>query len=160
MTPSQWHDDVRGRDAGHDEMQIAVFDYLRDMSGPSPFYDTADFERIGVYFELMFKRRGQIIAWGDVVEVWGKEAPLYNNRKETTHKYMIWEIKPRIYSIGAVVRQCRALIDVVTSSLTDDHTDRTKYQIMIAPVVAANDPKLVGLRHVYCAATWDGERLS
>jgi len=160
MTPSQWHDDVRNRDAGHDAMQIAVFDYLRDMpTGPSPFYECNGYERTGVYFEMPFRGGGHILAWGDVVEVWQQIVTPHEGYSYTKKKYVVWEIKPKIYSVGAVVRQCVALEDIAKSALMTDRGP-TQYDVLIIPAVTSDDPKLGELRHVHFAAAWDGERLS
>lgn len=129
MTPSQWHDDGRNRDAGHDEMQIAVFDYLQNKY---PLLKDS------VGFEVPIIARGQIIAWADIAMI-------------LPNFVVLWEIKPRIYSVGAVVRQCIALA----------HTARCMHQdVRVVPVVQSDDPKLSALQHVFDAKTWDGERLS
>jgi hypothetical protein len=160
MTPSGWHDDARNRDAGHDEMQIAVFDYLKDrlhLRGKD------DYEhRIGLYFESPFYVRGHIVAWGDIVELW--EKPQYETSKK--RKYIVWEIKPKIYSVGAVIRQCRSLADAVEAANRDSVSHRRAPSgiyyddPMVLPIVRSDDPKLSMLRHVWHAVAWDGEHLS
>jgi len=157
MTPSQWHDDARNRDAGHDAMQIAVFDYLQARNPPLTRFVTGDskeFLREGVYFERPFRRGDQIVAWGDVVEVW-REPAEYNSQTA----FMIYEIKPTIYSVGAVVRQCVSLELTAKLCGMNRHSGRQPVTSVI-PVVMASDPKLAMLRHVFWAAAWDGERLT
>jgi hypothetical protein len=159
MTPSGWHDDARNRDAGHDEMQIAVFDHLQDnpvVRGMNGYED-----RIGMYFESPFYVRGHIVAWGDIVELW--EKPQYETAKK--RRYVVWEIKPKIYSIGAVIRQCRSLADVVGASQNDRMTRGSSHNLfyddpIVLPIVRSGDPKLSMLRRVCGAIAWDGERLS
>jgi hypothetical protein len=159
MTPSGWHDDARDRDAGHDEMQIAVFDHLQGnpvVRGMNGYED-----RIGMYFESPFYVRGHIVAWGDIVELW--EKPQYETAKK--RRYVVWEIKPKIYSIGAVIRQCRSLADVVGASQKDRMTRGSSHNLfyddpIVLPIVRSDDPKLSMLRHVCDAMAWDGERLS
>jgi len=160
MTPSGWHDDARNRDAGHDEMQIAVFDYLQDkpvLHGMDGYND-----RIGLYFESPFYVRGHIVAWGDIVELWEKpERETWKRRR-----YIVWEIKPKIYSVGAVIRQCRSLVDAVEAANKDSVSHRRAPSSIsyddpiVIPIVQSDDPKLSMLRHVRHAITWDGERLS
>jgi len=160
MTPSGWHDDARNRDAGHDEMQIAVFDWLKDHAvyrGQDGYED-----RVGLYFECPFYARGHIVAWGDVVELW--EKPQYETSKK--RRYIVWEIKPKIYSVGAVIRQCRSLVDAVEAA-NNDSANRRRFPSGISfddpivyPIVRSDDLKLSMLRHVYHALAWDGERLS
>jgi len=158
MTPSGWHDDARNRDAGHDEMQIAVFDWLRASVVCPEGYE----KRRGVYFESPFRSRDHIIAWGDIVEVF--EKPEHGNY--TKLQYVVFEIKPKIYSVGAVVRQCVALADAVDSALkyrrsSGRYSNTVSYDdACVIPVVRSDDPKLSMLRHVWRAMTWDGERLS
>ena len=160
MTPSGWHDDARNRDAGHDEMQIAVFDWLKYR----PIYPRRDDcdERIGLYFESPFYVRGNIVAWGDIVELW--EKPQYETSKN--RRYIVWEIKPKIYSVGAVIRQCRSLADTVEAANKDSASHRrfpsglSYDEPVVIPIVRADDPKLSMLRHVWHALAWDGEQLS
>ena len=160
MTPSGWHDDARNRDAGHDEMQIAVFDYLKDkpvVHGMNGYED-----RIGLYFESPFYVRGNIIAWGDIVELW--EKPEHETWKK--RRYIVWEIKPKIYSVGAVIRQCRTLADAVQAANKDVSTRSRGFSHIsfddpiVLPIVRSDDPKLSMLRHVCDAIAWDGESLS
>jgi hypothetical protein len=148
MTPSGWHDDARNRDAGHDEMQLAVRNYLLGEKRS----DCNGVARTHVLFEYPFIRRGQIIAWGDVVELWQDE--------KGTRACAVWEIKPKIYSIGAVIRQCVALNIAVRDALTDRHSGRCEARVVVHPVVKSGDPKLSMLRDVTTAFGWDGKRMS
>jgi hypothetical protein len=156
MTPSGWHDDARNRDAGHDEMQIAIFDYLKDREvAPLKFKDIDEvFVRSGVCFELPFMRGNQIVAWGDVVEIYDQQTKYSPQRAIIVH-----EVKPRIYSVGAVVRQCESLTFGVEHALADRHSG-SRPVVRVFPAVMVDDPKLAMLRHVYRAFAWDGERLS
>ena len=148
MTPSGWHDDARNRDAGHDEMQIAVFDYLKEKAstgGSERSY------RSEVGFEVPFMRGGQIVAWGDIVEFH------YRAGEDNYYRMIIFEIKPKIYSIGAVMRQCVAL------ETTANSIYRTMYPrptVLSYPVVWCHDPKLASLAHVWRAFAWDGKQIT
>lgn len=157
-SPSGWHDDAAGRDAGHDAMQVAVYDYLQTLpeNEPSPFFESHGMIRIGVYFEYPFYRRERIISWGDVVEFWVEANP--PPERYAKKKYMIWEIKPRIYSVGAVVRQCVAVRHAAEASLDAEArlSRRAAATVEACPVVMHNDPKLGMLQHVYAAAAWNG----
>src|SRR5580765_6228563 len=158
MTPSQWHDDARYRDAGHDEMQIAVFDYLRDKREDPQKIGQEEYDRVCVHFEYPFMRDGKILAWGDVVAVWEAK-----NASWPEDLYLeIYEIKPRIYSVGAVVRQCIALSYAAVRCGQYDRKSGRRQSVMagVVPVVQADDPKINALRHVHCVAAWDGERLA
>ena len=153
MTPSQWHDDVRNRDAGHDDMQIAVFDYLRDLAISREGYD-----RQGVWFEHPFLRHGQVIAWADIFEVWDPKPVHQATYPKPAQKYFAWEIKPKIYSVGAVVRQCISLEIAAAAALTG--RGGTEPDITVCPIVKHDDPKLSALRHVFRAVAWTGERFA
>lgn len=148
MTPSGWHDDAQSRDAGHDEMQIAVFDYLGGQANKG----LCGLES-SVGFEVPFIHRGQIIAWADIAQ------DLRNKGDDSPQYLFIWEIKPKIYSVGAVVRQCIALLRAARVACTD-RNGNLRTEIKVFPVVRADDPKLAMLRHVFHAQAWDGERLS
>ena len=163
MTPSGWHDDARNRDAGHDEMQIAVYDYRRSLSleamlgRPDNPIEGYSFCRRGIYFESPLIRDEQILAWGDIIEVWEKKEG--KNPTETTYK--IYEIKPKIYSVGAVVRQCVSLrLTGEKCGYYDRHSGRREQlTVLVFPVVRHDDPKLSMLQHVCPVLAWDGERL-
>lgn len=145
MTPSGWHDDARNRDAGHDEMQIAVFDWVKDHSRA--------FGHVETEFEMPLYHRGQIIAWCDIGQRVFREGVAF-----PAHLF-IWEIKPKIYSVGAVVRQCIALQQAAEKACTNE-ARCLMAEVKVFPVVMVDDPKLSMLRHVFHAHTWDGERLS
>jgi hypothetical protein len=154
VTPSQWHDDVRGRDAGHDDMQIAVFNHCR---GLAPHLGQTEISgkpcvHGGVFFEFPFVRRDRVVSFGDVVEIW---------REDTTRgawaRVIVWEIKPKIYNVGAVMRQCLALEIAAVGALREGGWREPL--VWACPVVPSDDPKLAALRHVFRAAEWDGRLL-
>ena len=163
MTPSGWHDDARNRDAGHDEMQIAVFDYRRalsmeDMLGrPDTPIEGYSYRRKGIFFEYPLIRDEQILAWGDIVEVWEKKI----SKEPTQIIHKIYEIKPKIYSVGAIVRQCDSLRRTgERCGYYDRHSGRRdELTVHVFPVVMDGDPKLSMLQHVCPTLAWDGKRL-
>lgn len=153
MTPSQWHDDARNRDAGHDDMQIAIFDYLRDLPA-----EREAGVRQGVWFEHPFARDGRVVAWADILEVWDPKPVASGTYPKPKQRYVIFEVKPKIYSVGAVIRQCEAL-EIAISATFRARTDGGP-DIKVMPIVKHDDPKLSALRHVYHAIAWNGERLT
>ena len=158
MTPSGWHDDAKNRDAGHDEMQIAVFDYLRDHQDEQREIAGEVYVRCGVHFEYPLMRDGKILAWADVAAIWEAK-----NASYPEDIYIeIFEIKPTIYSVGAVVRQCIALEYAAVRCGQYDRKSGRRQSVLagVIPVVRVDDPKLDVLRHVHCAVSWDGERLA
>jgi hypothetical protein len=109
---------------------------------------------------MPFRSRGHIQAWGDVVEIWEGTVTERHGYKHAEVKYVVWEIKPKIYSVGAVKRQCVALNDIVEGTLVNGRDHSTKYDVFVIPLVPLDDPKLAMLRHVYWAGAWDGARIS
>jgi hypothetical protein len=161
VTPSGWHDDARGRDAGHDEMQVAVFQWFRSRKAdpiPSPLsrdrsVPAASLDHRQVIFELPLfaERRGgykpTIIAFADVAELWsfgGKYA-------SSTIVAGLLEIKPRIDSVGALVRQCKAVERAFRMNVTPEVVCH------VLPVVPYNEPKISLLRQVIRCIAWDGD---
>jgi hypothetical protein len=149
-TPSGWHDDAMGRDTGHDEMQIAVWEWLCRNS------------RGDVTLEWpVFRSRGspRIVAFADIAEVFRQPAIANRAGSRSARKVVtLFEIKPRVISVGGLLRQCVALVQAVAACHTDQ---RTQLVVRAFPVVPASEPKLDLLRQVFDdrLLVWDGERL-
>ncbi len=151
MTPSRWHDDASDRDAGHDEMQLSVLQYLRSKK-PEPLEGEqgAKYERHYVGAEYPFVSRGQVIAFADICEVWRKDRKDYD--RSYKYFYVAYEIKPKIYSVGAVIRQCLALEQAIIRSGTGG--DPAGSRCNVIPVVSRDDPKLGMLAAMYDGSVW------
>lgn len=151
-TPSGWHDDTSGRDAGHDEMQLHL---LQNLSTIMPTLPTDDGERLvayrldGVEAEVpTITEGGNIVAFSDVVALY-KPTPGHGPHSIRVH----FELKPRIYSVGACIRQAHALTVAVTrlpKGEAQKHRrslrspDQASNQVCLA--VYDDDPKLGMLR--------------
>ena len=155
-TPSGWHDDAKNRDAGHDEMQIEVFDYLvqsrhyeeRRRTGENDALITSGY----IGFEEPLLIRGSIVAWADIYERWLETPGKFKFRQP---RFFLYEIKPVIYSVGAIIRQCVALANIASVALGDSLG--MKASVRVFAVVPAQDPKIDMLKHVYpSVAEWTG----
>jgi hypothetical protein len=150
MTPSGWHDDAQSRDAGHDEMQAGVYRFLRSMGEKklekADLHGTVLYDRAGVYFECPFYYEGRISTFIDICVHFAKSG---DGKEYATHKNILfcYEIKPKIYSVGATIRQCRATKDAVSRGsfhrVSSGHRLYNETpEVHVVPVVPYNDPKL------------------
>jgi len=100
LTPSGWHDAARRRDAGHDAMQHLVWRVLQDGVGDvTDGYVLRDVvAEFPIYVSGGPKR---ILAFADIARIWYHENG--NCRLD------LFEIKPRIDTIGGILRQCETL---------------------------------------------------
>jgi hypothetical protein len=135
-TPSGWHDDARGRDAGHDEMQLRHFRWWCRRKGQVFAGKHHEGWIIGdAYCELPIVLRGRIVAFVDVGIV------LHHPDDKSLQHFLLAEIKPKIESVGAVVRQLRAIEHAAGASM-----EGTYNTFAAAAVVYEDDPKLNLLR--------------
>ena len=144
--PSSWHDDAQGRDAGHDDMQLHI---LNSIGGLLPTVEHKDhvYTFARAYAEAPCISGGSIIAFTDVLAKYTRDEPnpqLGPKATRTlTHRIHL-EIKPKIYSAGACVRQAYALEHAIKKARTGDYW--ASDEIVIA--VWADDPKLAVLRGI------------
>jgi hypothetical protein len=152
-SPSGWHDHTISRDAGHDAMQVAVFEYLlAEKPRPWRFSDHKnEFILENIYFEYPFIKNGHVIAWGDIVRVWIEQDG--KNDLYTKLFYEVFEIKPVVHSVGAIVRQCIALHLAAREALTSRNGNTPI--VKVCPVIPINtermgsdDKKASQMRHV------------
>lgn len=158
MSPSGWHDDaVRNRDAGHDEMQAAVWRHWT--SGEPPFdllcRNETQYQLVRTILEFPIREiehnrwdrkeynTGRIRSFADVAVKWASletdEQKAIRTERPPVREYdpksyfMFYEIKPKIYSVGAIIRQCYAFSDIAQAA---------KYKFQVNVVVYRDDPKL------------------
>lgn len=152
MTPSGWHNDAHGRDAGHDEMQISVWRAFRESTKTTRTLKNGAYSRTEVGFEFEFVVDNKVIGFADVCEVFEKDEapidPVRVVRRRPEFLYMVYEIKPRISSVGGLVRQCTAIRHMVWGfrPYKDSYSSP---KCIVTPVVYADDPKIDLLREVY-----------
>jgi hypothetical protein len=177
MTPSEAHDSARNRDAGHDELQAAVWRYYNGNPYPNGIflkiksYGNGEIyrpQKAYVEFPFLAKSAGRyshssrVAGFADVLlklaTVEMDELPKerewrLNSRKAFTSDwaYIAFEIKPVIYSVGSVIRQCKALHHIANLGEIPCPT--------VVPVVYATDPKISLLKELMPeTVAWDGDR--
>src|SRR6185437_1956134 len=138
MTPSAWHDDAP-KDAGHDKMQADFVRYYRGKIGGATMKVTYEkdptdvpLSRVIAEFPISAPGNRGIIAFADV-------ALRYDNGYPAAFRFV--ELKPRIRTVGGLVRQCRAIEYAAGSG-----------GLREAEVIACvfdDDPKLDLLRELY-----------
>lgn len=144
-SPSAWHDDARDRDAGHDAMQIGFLRLCRrKLSSDNPELIThrgRQWRLWRVDFEFPLLINDRIVAFVDVLCTFERVPQDGDSEEKQPLWFILHEIKPRIYSVGAVVRQCTALAYAACSAGLKD------YRVM--PVIDHDDPKKELLKEVW-----------
>lgn len=116
LTASGWHDDARNRDAGHDEMQADIF---RRLSAIEPKlcvhapHGQISGRRISLGIERPFILKGRILAFADVCEEMNAQDAEWDFTM-----FRCYEIKPKIYSMGALIRQAKATMATIRHVIT------------------------------------------
>lgn len=112
MTPSEAHDSAYNRTPEHDQMVVDVYEFLKrdgcpftpafkpDRSKESRHYDSANVECEKMYV-------GARTFFADLAVTSYAETDDGRHKKNYLH-HLILEIKPKIYSAGAVLRQVKA----------------------------------------------------
>ena len=140
MPPSGWHDQTR--DSGHDEMQIAVFEFLKKSFDPA-WVDP----RVFMEVPLVIRTRA-----GDRITGFADLAVSYSEGTRDTNRWRLFELKPRIYSIGALIRQVRAIRHAGQASFP-------MASVHVSAVVFKHDPladQLIGVAQIP-VLLWDVE---
>jgi len=152
MTPSAAHDQAYRREDGHDEMQLQVHQLLTEIRVPLKGPRIAC-ENFFSHIEYPFESGGVVKGFADVVAEFGVARD--GRREGTDQTFQIFEIKPIIYSAGAVIRQCRVLESMARWVLHDEHGRRQKFSVV--PVVQWNDPlfDILEAMSPYPVLAWD-----
>lgn len=142
MSPSGWNEIAR--DAGHDEMQAAFYRVLQSRrdSGHTIKCDDGKIRELKcewVGIERPFVSQGRLLGFADL-------AARYSDDHATL--WLFYEIKPSIGSVGAVIRQCRAIAVLSERTLRERHS-ANQLPFMVHPVVYDDDPKLALLQELY-----------
>lgn len=155
MTPSQWE---QGKSPEHDLMQADVLEFLRRAGeSPKPFLwngKERQIIRVRTDCEVLIQIRGRIAGFCDVVDWWQEHEPKVSKPFRLA---FVYEIKPRIMSAGAIVRQLKATEFLMEQSMLAGDIGA---EIRIAPVVPADDPNLPALRRLWWGPVfpWDAEK--
>jgi len=165
-TPSGWHDDARKRDAGHDEMQATVLRQWRFRSNPLMVTLLPDKQRAFYvqYVEAespLLSIHGHLAGFADVA-IWLTSRESEEERAERIARqqgdyqprrlWVFMEVKPRIDSVGAIIRQCRATKLLAKAHIRHISRDDHSYpaiQFMVWATVYEDDPKTDLLLDVY-----------
>ncbi len=144
-TPSGWYADAAGRDAGHDQMQVELFAQLNGR--PETYSLTLNgvrYQQYDVIIEYPFMRDGRILGFADVCEMW---EPISVKPSAVPPRWFltIYEVKPRIHSVGALVRQARATVALARQVVIG----RTVPVCDLFAVVPHDDPKLAQLQQAF-----------
>jgi hypothetical protein len=140
MTPSQFHDQAYRRDAGHDRLQADFLTFLR--SRPFAGIPEGAIVHRTVEAEFPLRRRGEIVAYVDAVEI------LTVNLSTTAS---LFEVKPRIHTVFGIVRQAKAYEALAQGCIPAD-------MHFCHVIVPAADPLLAALKSEW-PRVWAWEKL-
>jgi hypothetical protein len=142
--PSRWHDDAAERDAGHDEMQIQALEWLNRPAKPK--LKVEDNGKIFTYVwgraEFPFIAAGRLRGFADVAAQFEWTS---DDGKIDDYYWIFCELKPRIQSCGAVIRQCSATDILAESHFASQIARRGGYYKpgwTVKAVVYEDDPRL------------------
>jgi hypothetical protein len=128
--PSRWYSSGCDRGKTHDQMQTELLSFLRSRKIWTPSSKTVvAIDRV-VEGEYAFTRRGEVVAFADAIEILTIDLFKVVN---------LFEVKPKIESVFAVIRQATALLELAKSSMMAD----LHYCNIVVP---AADPLLPELR--------------
>ncbi len=135
MTPSGWHDQAWRREAKHEAMQRELLAFLRSRSIAG--LPETPLVRRTVEGEYLITIGRNIVGFADAVEI-------LNIRLQTT--VSLFEVKPRIDDLFAIVRQAKALLQLAKRAIPAEF----HYCHLIVP---HDDHKLAYLRREW-PHTW------
>lgn len=182
MTPSEAHDSALNRESGHDEMQEAILAALEKDWLEVIGLKVTD-SKLKVAWPRVFKQAEALyagkfgVAFADIALVFkqpnGARTNTWKDAKGVTRSveepvravgqhHIVLEIKPRIYSPAALLRQCR-MLEHRLSACSPFVEQRHECSFEVFPVVPVADPALnrfVALAgRQYEILTWDGSKL-
>lgn len=153
MTPSDYSN---GNSLEHDRMQADVLDYIREHGMKETMFQRRGNEipmiRVGVWPEVAIKVNGTLRGFIDILERW---EPADKSAPHAVSGYLAYEIKPRLTTIGGLIRQMRAeelLIEQWRSGTSG-------LEVRTMPIVMHDDPEIPLLRRLWhgAVATWNAE---
>lgn len=149
MTPSDYSN---SSSLEHDAMQASVFEWLRDHGRQTMNRRDGErvvaLKRVGIWVEVPIKIGGSLRGFVDILEKFepsdaGVRRPLV---------YLAYEIKPRLTSVGGLIRQMHA-----EGILIAQWAKESSSNIVSVPVVRSNDEHLPLLKRLWTGpvARWD-----
>lgn len=175
MTPSEAHESAYGRSPKHDQMVVEVYEHLqqndidfRPVFDPSRTGEKRDYNEALVECEMMYAGRRMFFSDISIVR-WSDLDGLYKGNKKRYAHHTILEIKPEIYSSGALLRQLKCQKHNIDGWIKDLNGDE-EYVVAtyvgwstVAAVVRHDDPNLELFMRMIEADqvvyTWDGRSL-
>lgn len=151
-SPSAWGDVTRS--PGHDEMQFGVADWLRENflndGYTPPCTESEDKPRLLKYKIVECEK--PIIVDGRIVSFADIELRMFGPGSDYT---MAYEIKPRVDSVGAILRQLHAQAHLIRATMPPQPS-YAQWQDMWL-VIRANDPKRALMQKAYSKTlVWTG----
>jgi hypothetical protein len=144
MTPSDAHDSGWQRDPGHDEMQMEVFRWLVWRDQVSTYVKkrySNDESELAILdtreLEYLIEVNDRIVGFVDICERFSTDGKSFNDRQ---FSFTAWEIKPKIHSVGAILRQAKVLREKLWRWRPSRDSYSSPY-VRIMVVVSAKDPK-------------------
>ena len=161
MTPSAAHASGDGRDAGHDTMQLQVLNWLNHYSANQTFKlsNGREYNIGGTLVEYPLREyhygraAGSPLGYADIGQ-WFYFDPERGGRQLA---FRFFELKPKLHSVGGLIRQCRAL-SCLAERIAVTLGFCAEYEVI--PVVPHDDPKFVLLTSLFEGRVigWDSER--
>lgn len=163
MTPSEAHDSAWKREPSHDEMTLSCLRAMR-LNFQSLRWREYKTEHVGT----LSQSRAEALCSGghgkpffaDILLRWDfEEEQKHTSDKRRFSVYGAYEIKPKIYSVGAILRQ----VEMQKLRLTEwAQGGFQKGEAFVDVIVKADDPLVellvnLGERSVL---TWDGSKIS
>jgi len=146
MTPSDYSN---GNSLAHDRMQADVLDWILEHGITECVIksrtEEVEMRRGGCWPEVPLNIKGVLRGFVDILERW---EPVKISVPKTPVHYQAYEIKPRLTTIGGLIRQMRA------EELLIEQWAGFGVKVVIVPVVMHDDPELPLLRRL-----WSGEVL-
>lgn len=156
-TPSGWYSDaLKTRPDDHDQMHVAVAEWLLDAPMPPILQERPRSPR----FEYaIVDGRGRILAFADLAEVFPGAPLRLGGDYSKTAALILYEIKPRIESIGGIARQCEALELAALRSMSSSRNSDRDALVIVFAVVPSTDPKRKQLDKFVPTLGWNGSEL-
>lgn len=163
MTPSRAHDEAWRRSPDHDALQVSAFRWFSASPAASklrwtPRYrkEPEIYERSYTIAEYALRCDGRISAFVDLVQIYQREEPHPVQKTVTRQVWFLHEIKPRIDTVGGLIRQCRTLDHHAEKALPRSNLgDCPEFRVI--PLVPHDDPALPDLEAMWGGyiETWD-----
>lgn len=159
MTPSEAHDSAWQRGTDHDAMAIALRNIFEKNAAPVMVKEN-EYRFAGAWCEVL-RPSGRGHWFADLWVRWSASFKKYDSAtEETDHNlYGIFEIKPKIYSAGALMRQLAVQnerIQAWKESLSYELSSTTT--VFVEAAVRKDDPLLAQFLELSRseATVWDG----